>query len=106
MPFLAPDWIRLLRDRIGDAGLTIPYVDGFHHPLSALYRCSAVVGPIAELLASERLRPRFLIDAVQSIVLGEDALREVDPTLSTLLNLNTQDEYQRALATNRDRLRG
>src|SRR4051794_8132734 len=37
VPFLAPAWIGRLGELIGDHDLAIPFVDGYHHPLAALY---------------------------------------------------------------------
>lgn len=98
VPFLEPLWIRLLRDRIGDADLAIPLVGGYHQPLSALYRRGAVLGPIRDLLARDRLRPMFLIESVRATILEEEELRGIDPSLGTLRNLNTSDDYREALA--------
>src|SRR5829696_6616837 len=37
VPFLHPAWITRLRALIGDHDLAIPFVDGYYHPLAALY---------------------------------------------------------------------
>ena len=87
-----------MHKRIGDAAVAMPFVGGFHQPLSAMYRRSAVAGPIAELLASDRLRPVFLIEAVRAVILDEAELRGVDSTLGTLRNLNTPEDYANAWA--------
>jgi molybdopterin-guanine dinucleotide biosynthesis protein A len=50
VPFLEPAWIVRLRDVIGEHDLAIPFVQGYHHPLAALYRRAAVLprsGPAA-----------------------------------------------------------
>jgi molybdopterin-guanine dinucleotide biosynthesis protein A len=49
------------------------------------------------LLASDRLRPRFLFDEVRTAEISVEVLRRVDPNLSTLLNLNRPEDYQAAL---------
>ena len=96
-PFLQAEWVRLLRRRIGEADLAIPFAGGYPHPLSALYRRAGVTGPIADLLAADRLRPSDLVEAVHAVVLTEDELRPADPALMTLRNLNTIAEYDDAL---------
>ena len=97
VPFLQPAWIHRLVDLIGDHDLAIPFVEGYHHPLAALYRRATVLPAIEALLAADRLRPVFLIESVRPLVVGPEELREVDPDLRTLRNLNTPEDYQTAL---------
>lgn len=96
-PFLRPAWIRRLVDLIGDLGIAIPRAGGYHHPLAALYRRPVVLPAIEELLAADRLRPVFLLDAVRTRVVEPEELRDIDPELDTLRNLNTPEDYRRAL---------
>jgi molybdopterin-guanine dinucleotide biosynthesis protein A len=96
-PFLRPAWIRRLADLIGDADLAIPHADGYHHPLAALYRRATVLPAVEALLREDRLRPVFLLDAVRTRVVEPEELRDVDPELDTLRNLNTPEDYERAL---------
>lgn len=97
VPFLQPAWIDRLVAEIGDHDLAMPFIGGYHHPLAALYR-RATVGPaIDALLAADRLRPFFLVEAVRARIVAEETLREVDPTLGTLRNLNTPADYEAAL---------
>jgi molybdopterin-guanine dinucleotide biosynthesis protein A len=97
VPFLEPGWIRRLAALIGPDDLAIPFVDGFHHPLAALYRCGTVLPAIDALLQAGRLRPVFLMESLRSRVVAADELRSVDPDFRTLRNLNSPDDYQRAL---------
>jgi molybdopterin-guanine dinucleotide biosynthesis protein A len=97
VPFLEPSWIGRLRDLIGENDLAIPFVDGYHHPLAALYRRATVLPAIDALLHADRLRPFFLLESVRSRVVEADELRGVDPVLRTLRNLNTPEDYRRAL---------
>ena len=97
VPFLEPLWISRLVERIGDADLVIPKIDGHLHPLAALYRRTAVLPVIASLLAEDRLRTAALADAVRAQIVDEDDLRDVDPRFGTLRNLNQPEDYQRAL---------
>lgn len=98
VPFFQPGWVDLLRRLIGDDDLAIPFVDGFHHPLAALYRRPTVLPAVQALLAADRLRPVFLMESVRTRVVTADELRAVDPGLATLRNLNTPDDYLSALA--------
>jgi molybdenum cofactor guanylyltransferase len=97
VPFLKPAWIARLADLIGDSDLAIPEADGFLQPLSALYRRSTVLPAVRALLDADRLRPAFLREAVRTRVVRVDELLVIDPDLSTLKNLNTPEEYRRAL---------
>jgi molybdopterin-guanine dinucleotide biosynthesis protein A len=97
VPFLAPAWIGRLRDLIGGDDLAIPFVDGYHHPLAALYRRATVLPVITELLRADRLRPVFLMESARTRVVTADELRTVDPNLGTLRNLNMPEDYRRAL---------
>jgi molybdopterin-guanine dinucleotide biosynthesis protein A len=97
VPFFKPAWVARLVELIGDHDLAIPHVDGFHHPLAALYRRATILPAVQSLLADDRLRPVFLMESVRTRVVTADELREVDPDLATLRNLNTPDDYERAL---------
>jgi molybdopterin-guanine dinucleotide biosynthesis protein A len=98
VPFLEPAWIGRLTALIGDHDLAIPFAEGYHHPLAALYRRANALPAIEALLAVDRLRPIFLMEAIRTRVVPEEDLREVDPALMTLRNLNSPEEYRQALA--------
>jgi len=72
-------------------------IDGFAHPLSAVYRRSTLPH-IESLLAANRLRPVFLFDAVRTRRVKPEEVVSVDPELRTLRNLNTMEDYLAALA--------
>ena len=97
VPFLRPGWIAGLVDRIGDHDLAIPFIGGYYHPLAALYRRPVVLPAIEGLLAADRLRPVFLLDAVRTRVVTADEMQAIDPALDTLRNLNTPEDYAQAL---------
>jgi molybdopterin-guanine dinucleotide biosynthesis protein A len=97
VPFLRPEWITRLVDRIGDADLAMPDVGGYIQPLAALYRRTTVLPAVRELLAADRLRPVYLREAVRAVTPGEADFRDIDPELDTLGNLNTPADYAAAL---------
>jgi molybdenum cofactor guanylyltransferase len=72
-------------------------VDGFPHPLSAIYRRDTLPH-VEALLANDKLRPVFLFDAVRTRRVTPEEMTVVDPQLRTLRNLNTQEDYRAALA--------
>jgi molybdopterin-guanine dinucleotide biosynthesis protein A len=97
VPFLQPAWIGRLVERIGDDDLAIPFIEGYHHPLAALYRRATVLPAIEALLRLDRLRPVFLTKAVATRVLEADDFRDIDPEFLTLRNLNSPEDYEAAL---------
>ncbi len=94
VPFLEPRWITQLAELIGEADLAIPSIGGYYHPMAALYRRTAVLPAIVELLSHDRLAAFFLVEAVASRVVLEHELRMVDPQLGTLRNLNHPEDYR------------
>ncbi len=96
VPLLVPGFIRQMLD-LGDGyDIAVIEIDGFSHPLSAVYR-RATLPYIEDLLAHDRLRPAFLFDAVRTRRI-EPAQMTADPDLRTLRNLNTRADYEQALA--------
>jgi len=78
------------------AEIAVPKVDGFHHPLSAVYRRS-VLSAIEALLAADRLRPFFLFEQVATREIEPAEWSDVDPQSATLANLNHPADYIQAI---------
>jgi len=97
VPLLVPAFVGRMIDLMGDHDIAVMEIDGFPHPLSAIYRRS-VLPHVESLLAADRLRPVFLFDAVRTRRVKPEEMAVVDPELKTLRNLNTQEEYRAALA--------
>ena len=96
VPFLRPAFIRRIVERLGPAQVAMPEVGGFKHPLAAVYRVTSLP-VIRELLATNRLRPAFLAEAVSTMFLREGDFADVDPTFESLRNINTPEDYAAAL---------
>src|SRR5438105_4247847 len=96
VPFLRPSFVRRIIDLLSDKSICVPFVEGYHHPLAAVYRMS-VLGNVTQLLAENRLRPVFLFEAVSTRILEARELVDVDPDLQSLRNLNTPEDYEKAL---------
>lgn len=96
VPFLAPAFVRRMIELLGDHDICVPRVDGFHHPLAAVYR-TMVVEAIDRLLAADRLRPVFLFESQPTRLVSAAELRDVDPELKSLRNLNTPADYEATL---------
>ena len=97
VPLLVPAFVSRMIELMGDRDIAVMEVDGFPHPLSAIYR-RAVLPEVESLLAQNRLRPVFLFDAVRTRRVTPDEMVSVDPELRTLRNLNTPEDYRTALA--------
>jgi molybdopterin-guanine dinucleotide biosynthesis protein A len=97
-PLLTPNWITRLTELIGPDDLAIPFVASQFHPLAAVYRRAGVIAAIERMLAAEHLRLLDLVDSVRTRAVTADELRDVDPDLATLRNVNTPEDYRAALA--------
>lgn len=97
VPFLKPAFVRRLIELLGDRAICVPHVGEHHHPLAAVFRLD-VLPVIQRLLAEDRLRPFFLFEEAPTRVVEAADFIEVDPTLQSLRNLNTPQEYEAALA--------
>jgi molybdenum cofactor guanylyltransferase len=101
VPLVVPGFVTTLAERLGkyDVGydIAVPWDGEFHHPLSAIYRTN-VLATIDKLLAENRRRLTDLFDIVPTLRVATDELRTVDPTLQTLRNLNSPEDYHATLA--------
>jgi molybdenum cofactor guanylyltransferase len=96
VPFLRPAFIRRLIVLLGDQAICVPRVGDQHHPLAAVYRVK-VKEAAARLIAENRMRPFFLFEMVPTRVVEANELAGVDPDFESLRNLNTPEEYERAV---------
>lgn len=97
VPLLVPAFVERMFELLGEESCAVPISGGFQHPLAAVYR-RHLVDVVEQLLAAERMRPAFLFDSVPTRRVGEAELRDVDPALDTLKNLNRPEDYFAALA--------
>jgi molybdenum cofactor guanylyltransferase len=97
VPLLVPAFVDRMFDLLGDHDVVAPRDGEYYHPLAAVYR-PTVLDRISGLLVADRLRPRDLFEEVRTLEIPVDDLREVDPQLTTLLNINSPDDYASALA--------
>jgi molybdopterin-guanine dinucleotide biosynthesis protein A len=96
VPLLVPAFVERMIELMGDHDIAVMEVDGFPHPLSAVYRRDTLPH-VESLLANDRLRPVFLFDAVRTRRVQPAEMIVVDPELRTLRNLNTHEDYLAAL---------
>ena len=96
VPLLEPAFVEHMLALLDEHDIAVMEIDGFTHPLSAVYR-RRVLPQVEALLAQDRLRPVFLFDAVRTRRVSPDEMRVADPDLRTLRNLNTREDYEAAL---------
>jgi molybdopterin-guanine dinucleotide biosynthesis protein A len=96
VPLLIAGFVRRMVELLGDCDIAVMEIDGFPHPLSAVYR-RAVLPRVESLLAEDRLRPVFLFDAVKTRRVKPEEMVDIDPQLLTLRNLNRREDYLAAL---------
>ena len=95
VPLLVPNFVRQMLDLARGYDVAVMEIDGFTHPLSAVYR-RGTLPLVDDLLAQDRLRPVFLFEAVKTRRVRPEEMT-ADPELRTLRNLNTREDYERAL---------
>jgi molybdenum cofactor guanylyltransferase len=97
VPLLVPAFVHRMVELLGDQDIAVVEIDGFPHPLSAVYR-RRTLPQVEALLAEDRLRPVFLFDAVRTRRVHPEELALVDPQLLTLRNVNAREDYLNALS--------
>jgi molybdenum cofactor guanylyltransferase len=95
VPLLETGFVRQMIELARDHDVAVMEIEGFTHPLSAIYT-RAILPAVEDLLANNRLRPVFLFDAVKTRRVKPEEMT-ADPELRTLRNLNTREDYERAL---------
>jgi len=96
VPLLAAGFVTEMLELARGYDVAVIEIDGFPHPLSAIYR-RATLPHVEDLLAHDRLRPVFLFDRVKTRRVRPEEIT-TDPDLRTLRNLNTRNDYEEALA--------
>jgi molybdopterin-guanine dinucleotide biosynthesis protein A len=96
-PFLAPAFVAKMFQLLGEHDIAVPRDGRHHHVLASVYRVG-VLSAVQRLLAEDRLRPFFLLEACDTRLVDLAELRDVDPELASLENLNREEDYQAALA--------
>ncbi len=98
VPFLRPPFVRRMIDLLESDQVCVPRIDGRPHPLAAVYRVD-VLDEVRRLLVENRLRLMDLYERVPTHFVDAGELRDVDPMLESLANVNTPEEYERVLRT-------
>jgi molybdopterin-guanine dinucleotide biosynthesis protein A len=102
VPLLVPAFVTRMLDLAEGFDIAVMDIDGFAHPLSAVYR-RTTLPHVEELLSADRLRPAFLFERVRTRRVTPEEVADVDPELETLRNLNTPQDYEAALQAARQK---
>ncbi|MFB4284550.1 NTP transferase domain-containing protein [Nonomuraea sp. MTCD27] len=102
LPFLHPAFVRrVLRAMVPGTDVALPVARGFRQPLAAGYRTS-LAGLVTDLLAAGDLRPGMLFKHCEAVqlsdaeLLADAALARHDPTLESVVNVNSPEDYAAA----------
>lgn len=95
-PLLQSSFVSRLIELLGDHDVAAPTDGQYDHVLSAVYRTS-LADHARRLLAEDRRRPLFLLEESKSLRIHVDELRDVDPNLDSLRNVNTPEDYDDVL---------
>ena len=102
LPFLHPAFVRRVLGALSDGiDVVLPVARGFRQPLAAAYRTS-LAGLVGTLLDEGNRKLGMLFDhcAVTRLdeaqLLADPTLARDDPTLESVLNINTPEEYTAA----------
>jgi molybdenum cofactor guanylyltransferase len=100
LPFVTGELLARLasmRDETTDAVVPLQE-DGRVQPLCALYRARVCLGQVEELIREDELRPRALLSRVRARRVAFGELRDLEGSTRFFLNVNTPEDYARALS--------
>lgn len=92
VPLLVPGFVQRMAELLGNAEAAVPKIEGRLHPLAAVYRLS-VLPEVERRLSANQLRMSDLVESLATRFVDADQLRDADPKLQSLLNLNEPADY-------------
>lgn len=96
LPLLNSDVAAGLVAMLDDFDAVIPEVGGKLQPLHAVYR-KRCASAIESLAARGEKRLTASASAINARKVGEEEIRKIDPQLNSFFNVNTPEDYRRAL---------
>jgi molybdenum cofactor guanylyltransferase len=100
LPLLQVEVVRALGGMLNGYEAVIPIIAGTPQPLFSFYRRDAAATIEMQLASGERRLTRITA-ALRAYHPEERKLRELDPNLRSFLNINTPEDYEKALSNDR-----
>ncbi len=97
LPLLNAGVARALCAMIGSHDAVMPEVEGHLQPLHAVYRPAPCSAALAAMNAEDQRRLGAIADRIDVLRVSAVEMRRLDPDLLSLLNVNTAEDYARAL---------
>jgi molybdopterin-guanine dinucleotide biosynthesis protein A len=97
LPLLRSDVASALCATIEGEDAAIPQIEGLPQPLCASYRRERAALVLAAMEAAGEHRLTLIAERLNVRAIYETALRAIDPELRSFLNVNTAEDYSRAL---------
>ena len=96
VPLLKPELIRFLFEQSKRHAAVVPVQGDRVFGMTAIYRTDCFV-EIGKRVQADQLRVSDLATALDARLLKADSLREIDPDLDSLTNVNSVDDYRQLL---------
>jgi len=98
LPLLRSEVAAALCAMLGESDdALIPQIGGMPQPLCAAYRRVRAAAVLAAMETAGEKRLRLIAERLNVRTIDEPALRAIDPDLRSFLNVNTAEDYARAL---------
>ena len=97
LPLLRSDLAVSICTKVENNDAAIPEIEGILQPLCAAYRRDPATAALVAMEAAGERRLTMLVDRLKVRAIDEGALRTIDPDLRSFLNVNTAEDYARAL---------
>jgi molybdopterin-guanine dinucleotide biosynthesis protein A len=102
LPLLRSDLASALCAMIENNDAVIPLVTGVPQPLCAAYRPAPAIAALTAMETDGEHRLMLIAERLKVRTVDETILRAIDPELRSFLNVNTAEDYARALRMVRD----
>jgi len=96
MPLAEPRLARYLLSLAAGRDAVVPALERGLEPLFAAYR-KTCLPEIEACLRSGEFRVRSLLDRIDTLYVPESDIRRIDPELQSFLNVNTPEDYAKAV---------
>jgi len=95
-PFITPRIYKLIIQVARNHDAAVPRIRGKWNPLHGVYKTEAMRRAIDDCISQEGTAVRHVIKYLDFEEVTEGALRQIEPTLSSFININTRDDLRKA----------